>query len=84
MLIALDRGDLSKLPFSDDITADSRLLMRRNIRDRVRALAPFLTFDPDPYIVVGEDGRLFWMMDAFTTSDAYPYARHYRPGRRRR
>ena len=41
-------ADLSKLPFSDDITPDSRLLMRRNIRERVRALAPFLTFDPDP------------------------------------
>ena len=51
LLIALDRGDLAKLPFSDDVTADSRLLMRRNIRERVEALAPFLTFDPDPYIV---------------------------------
>ena len=82
LLIALDRGDLAKLPFSDDVTAESRLLMRRNIRERVAALAPFLTFDPDPYIVVGDDGRLSWMMDAFTTSDSYPYARHYRLGRR--
>ena len=57
--------------------------MRRNIRERVDALAPFLTFDPDPYIVVGDDGRLFWMMDGFTTSDTYPYARHYRLGRQR-
>ena len=39
LLIALDRGDLTKLPFSDDVTADSRLLMRRNIRERVEALA---------------------------------------------
>ena len=53
-------------------TPDSRLLMRRNIRERVEALAPFLTFDPDPYIVVGDDGRLCWMMDAFTTSDTLP------------
>jgi uncharacterized protein len=81
LLIALDRGDLAKLPFSDDVTPDSRLLMRRNVRDRVQALAPFLTFDPDPYIVVGEDGRLSWMMDGFTLSDAFPYARHYRFGR---
>ncbi len=77
MLIAANRGDLSKLPFSDDITSDSLLLMRRNIRDRVRALAPFLTYDLDPYVVVGEDGHLYWLMDAFTSSDAYPYARHY-------
>ena len=70
LLIALDRGDLAKLPFSDDVTAESRLLMRRNIRDRVAALAPFLTFDDDPYIVVGDDGRLSWMMDGFTTSES--------------
>jgi len=78
LLIALDRGDLTKLPFSDDVTADSRLLMRRNIRDRVQTLAgAFLTFDEDPYIVIGDDGRLFWMFDAYTTSSTFPYARHY-------
>jgi uncharacterized protein len=77
LAIAYDRGDLSKLPFSDDVSADSRLLMRRNIRDRVQALAPFLTFDPDPYVVVSADGRLYWLMDAYTTSDSYPYARRY-------
>ena len=81
LVIALDRGDLGKLPFSDDISADSRLLMRRNIRARVQTLAPFLTYDDDPYIIIGEDGRLSWMMDAFTTSASYPYARHYRVGR---
>ena len=77
IILALDRGDLGKLPFSDDVNAESRLLMRRNVRDRVSALAPFLTYDPDPYIVVGDDGRLSWVMDAFTTSDTYPYASHY-------
>jgi len=80
ILLAFDRGDLGKLPFSDDVSAESRLLMRRNVRDRVSALAPFLTFDPDPYIVVGDDGRLSWVMDAFTVSDSYPYSRHYRLG----
>jgi uncharacterized membrane protein (UPF0182 family) len=77
VLLAFALDDLSKLPFSDDVTADSRLLMRRKVRARVAALAPFLTFDQDPYIVVGEDGRLSWMMDAYTTSDAYPYSSHY-------
>ncbi len=80
ILLAFDRGDLGKLPFSDDVNAESRLLMRRNVRDRVSALAPFLTYDPDPYIVVGDDGRLSWVMDAFTVSDSYPYSRHYRLG----
>src|SRR6266849_845120 len=78
IIIAIDRGDLAKLPFSDDVKKESQLLMRRNVRDRVSALAPFLTYDPDPYIVLGDDGRLSWIMDAFTLSDSYPYASHYR------
>jgi uncharacterized membrane protein (UPF0182 family) len=83
LLIALDRGDLTKLPFSDDVTSESRLLMRRSISERVATLAPFLTFDDDPYVVVSEEGRLFFMLDGFTTSDTYPYSRHYRLGRNR-
>ncbi len=78
ILLAFDRGDIAKLPFSDDVNEQSRLLMRRNVRDRVAALAPFLTYDRDPYIVVGDDGRLSWVMDAFTSSDSYPYSSHYR------
>ena len=76
--IAFDRDDLTKLPFSDDVNRESRLLMRRNIRDRVSTLVPFLTYDPDAYIVLGDDGRLSWIMDAFTVSDSYPYSTHYR------
>src|SRR5581483_6301864 len=81
-LLAWTIGDIAKVPFSDDITADSVLLMRRNIRDRVAELAPFLMFDPDPYIVVGEDGKLYWMMDGFTSSERYPYSRHPNIGNR--
>jgi uncharacterized membrane protein (UPF0182 family) len=77
ILLAFERDDLGKLPFSDDVNPQSRLLMRRNVRERVATLAPFLSFDQDPYIVVGDDGRLSWMMDAFTTSDSYPYSTHY-------
>ena len=79
-LIAFDRGDLAKLPFSDDVNSESRLLMRRNLQARVRELAPFLTLDPDPYVVVNEDGRIYWLMDAFTISDTYPYAHRYQVG----
>ncbi|HTV14401.1 MAG TPA: UPF0182 family protein [Acidobacteriaceae bacterium] len=77
VLLAADRGDLLKLPFSDDISSQSRLLMRRNILQRVQTLAPFLNWDADPYIVLGDNGRLYWMLDAFTTSDGYPYSSHY-------
>ena len=82
VMLAADRGDLGTLPFSDDLTPESRLLMHRNIRDRVARLAPFLMLDQDPYVVVGDDGRMSWMIDAFTTSDSYPYATHYDVGQR--
>ncbi len=74
VLLAFNRGDLTKLPFSDDVSPTSRLLMRRNIVARVSALAPFLTFDRDPYIVVGDDGRLSWIIDAYTSSASYPFS----------
>ena len=76
LLLALEVGDLATVPFSNDVTADSMLLLHRNIIDRVSRLAPFLTLDNDPYMVVGDDGALYWIIDAFTTSDRYPYARH--------
>jgi uncharacterized membrane protein (UPF0182 family) len=83
MLMAWALDDLSKLPFSDDITPESRALIHRNILERARKLAPFLVYDEDPYIVVTNDGRLFWLIDAFTESDTYPYSRHYGAGGRR-
>ncbi|HMD33955.1 MAG TPA: UPF0182 family protein, partial [Vicinamibacterales bacterium] len=83
LLIALERGDLAKLPFSDDITPESRLLMRRNIRERVDALAPFLMQEEDPYLVIDDQGRLIWMIDEFTTSESFPYARRYQIDRNR-
>ena len=79
-VIALERGDVAKLPFSDDVTPGSRLLMRRQIQERVLTIAPFLTLDPDPYITVGEDGRLRWILDGFTAAATYPNARHYAMG----
>jgi len=58
---------------TDYITSESRILFRRNIQNRVRTIAPFLRLDHDPYVVVS-DGRLFWMQDAYTTSNWFPYA----------
>lgn len=83
LILAWALGDTSKLPFSDAVTAESRVLMRRNINDRVQALAPYLVYDSDPYIVVTDDGRLVWMMDAFTESTTFPYSRHYQAGDKR-
>ena len=80
ILLASYVNDIAKVPFSDDITADSVLLFRRNIVDRISTIAPFLTLDSDPYLVVGDDGGLYWLIDAFTTSANYPYSRALRVG----
>jgi uncharacterized protein len=58
---------------SDDITSDSRLMFDRQIRRRVAKIAPFLVLDDDPYPVVS-DGRIFWIQDAYTVTDRYPYS----------
>ena len=58
---------------SDDIAAESRLMFDRQIRRRVAKIAPFLVLDEDPYPVIS-DGRIFWIQDAYTVSDRYPYA----------
>jgi uncharacterized membrane protein (UPF0182 family) len=77
MMLAWGVGDLSKLPFSNDVTSESRVLINRNIREIVNGVAPFLTYDKDAYIVVSNDGRLFWMIDAFTESSYFPYSSHH-------
>ncbi|HEY2962649.1 MAG TPA: UPF0182 family protein [Pyrinomonadaceae bacterium] len=77
LMLAWGLGDLSKLPFSNDVTSESRVLINRNIRDIVDGVAPFLTYDNDAYIVVSSEGRLFWMLDAFTESAYFPYSNHH-------
>ncbi|MBK7776485.1 MAG: UPF0182 family protein [Sandaracinaceae bacterium] len=73
LLVGLRLGQL-KLLLSNDITEDSRVLLYRNIRTRAERIAPFLTFDRDPYMVVRDNGTLSWVLDAYTRSDRYPFA----------
>ncbi len=61
---------------SQQITSDSSLLYRRDVPDRVKTIAPFLRLDADPYLVVA-DGNLYWIQDAYTTTDRYPYSQPY-------
>jgi len=63
----------TELFFSGSITPDSRLLINRNIIERVNAIAPFLLFDNDPYIVAADE-KLYWMLDAYSASDKYSYS----------
>ena len=70
-------GDI-KVLISGQITSNSRALYLRDIRDRVKKAAPFLKFDADPYPVV-LNGRILWVIDAYTVSDRYPYSESYSP-----
>jgi uncharacterized membrane protein (UPF0182 family) len=71
-LFALYFRDFNIL-ISEQLTPESRVLFHRNITDRVNAIAPFLVYDGDPYLVISE-GRLYWMRDAYTVSKRYPYS----------
>ncbi|MEE9564346.1 MAG: UPF0182 family protein [Candidatus Hydrothermarchaeaceae archaeon] len=62
-----------KLFLSDSVTSESKIMMHRNIEERVRAIAPFLMYDRDPYFVTS-GGRLYWILDGYTISDRYPYS----------
>lgn len=68
------RFGTTRILLSEDITKESRVLFYRNIRTRVEKIAPFLRYDQDPYIIIGDDGQLYWMIDAYTVSDRFPYA----------
>jgi len=72
LLWAAYTQDLQML-ITTQVNSRTTILYRRNIVDRVNAIAPFLTFDGDPYIVVA-DGKLYWVIDAYTSADTYPYS----------
>ena len=63
-----------KLFLSNDITDKSRVLFHRNIRERVNKVMPFLMYDGDPYMVLSDNGQLFWIYDAYTVSSNFPYS----------
>ena len=73
-LAAASRFKDLNILISNIITKESRILWNRNVWQRARHIAPFLSFDRDPYIVVGDDGRLYWIQDAYTTTTRYPYS----------
>lgn len=63
-----------RIALSNDITRESRILYHRQIQERVKKIAPFITFDRDAYLVIAQGGRLFWIVDGYTTSNRYPYS----------
>ncbi len=74
--IAMRFNDVNIL-ISTLITKKSRILWGRDVGERARIIAPFLSFDGDPYVVLRDDGRICWIQDAYTLSDMYPYSEYY-------
>ncbi|MDD3839568.1 MAG: UPF0182 family protein [Clostridia bacterium] len=72
LIYGLDRRSF-KLFISSYVTSDSKIMLHRNIRKRVNRIAPFIEVDEDPYIIIA-DGKLYWIIDGYTTSDQYPYS----------
>ena len=71
---AVREGEVNIL-LSNPITTGSRMMIRRNIRERLETLAGFIAWDKDPYLVITDAGRLVWMNDGYTYSDSHPYSR---------
>lgn len=73
LILGIKTRDI-KLAFSTNITKDSKILTNRNIIKRAKTVMPYLTYDENPYMVVTDEGKLVWVLDAYTTSDRYPYS----------
>lgn len=66
-----------KMLISEFVTGDSKILINRNVKQRVEKAVPFIKFDNDPYMLIDGEGRLKWIIDGYTTSSNYPYSQTY-------
>ena len=73
LILAIKEKD-AKLAFSGNVTSDSKILTNRNILARAKTIMPYLTYDDNPYMVITNSGELVWVLDAYTTSNNYPYS----------
>ncbi len=76
LMFAIQFRDINIL-LTGSINQDSRIMLHRNAIDRTREIAPFLVYDNDPYMVISDDGRLYWIQDAYTISKYFPYSKPY-------
>ena len=75
LILGISKGDL-KLAFSNKITKESRILINRNVIERAKQVMPYLIYDENPYTVVTEEGKMVWILDAYTVSSKYPYSQY--------
>lgn len=72
-ILGIKTGNI-KLAFSTTMTKDSNILIKRNIIDRARTVMPYLKYDEEPYMVITDEGKLVWVLDAYTVSNSFPYS----------
>ena len=75
LILAITKGDIN-LAFSTEVTENSKILINRNIIERAKKAMPYLIYDEEPYTVVTDDGRIVWVLDAYTVSSNYPYSQY--------
>ena len=72
-ILGIKEGDLN-LALSANVNNDSKILTNRNIVERAKTLMPYLLYDENPYMIVDDSGNLIWVLDAYTTSNNYPFS----------
>ena len=75
LILGLTKGDIN-LAFSGEITKESKILINRDVISRVKKALPYLIYDENPYTVVTEEGKIVWVIDAYTVSSQYPYSQY--------
>ena len=75
LILGITKGDIN-LAFSSEIISDSKILLNREIRTRAKKALPYLIYDENPYTVVTEEGKIVWVLDAYTVSSSYPYSQY--------
>lgn len=73
IILSIKEGDF-KLAFSGNVTNESKILINRNIINRAKTVMPYLKYDEEPYMVISDEGKLIWVLDAYTISNNYPYS----------
>ena len=75
LVLGITKGDLN-LAFSNEITNDSKLLINREVISRAKQALPYLIYDENPYTVITQEGKIVWVIDAYTVSSSYPYSQY--------
>ena len=75
LILGITKGDLN-LAFSSEITTDSKILINRDVMTRVKKALPYLIYDENPYTVITDEGKIVWVIDAYTVSSSYPYSQY--------